>query len=78
MLLRYLGPDPAIDAALPLPEGWPAADHDEPDPGLAARKLASGLYGRGDAAEPDRPPRTARRRGDHDQEVTDAGDSTSA
>ncbi|MCX7619026.1 hypothetical protein [Tepidiforma sp.] len=73
MRLRYLGPDPAIDAALPLPEGWPAADHDEPDPAAAAAKLASGLYAEHAA-------RGGRRRAepDHEQEVTDAGDSTTA
>lgn len=73
MRLHYLGPDPTIDAALPLPEGWPAADHDEPDTAAAAAKLASGLYA-------ERQSRGGRRRGEPEpeQEVTDAGDSTTA
>lgn len=73
MRLHYLGPKPAIDAALPLPEGWPAADHDEPDPAIAAAKLASGLYA-------ERSSRGNKRRADSepDQEVTDAGDPTTA
>jgi len=29
---------------VPLPEGWPAQDQDEPDPDLAAEKVASGSY----------------------------------
>lgn len=46
MRLEYVGPAPAPGAAVPLPEGWPAADHDEPDRQAAAAKLASGLYRR--------------------------------
>jgi len=38
--LRYIGPDPAVTGQVPLPEGWPALDHDEPDEELAAEKLA--------------------------------------
>lgn len=30
--------------AVPLPEGWPAADHEEPDPSLAKAKVDSGAY----------------------------------
>jgi hypothetical protein len=36
--------------------GWPAADHEEPDPELAQVKLDSGLYEKvGDAPEPEAP-----------------------
>lgn len=42
--LRYIGPDPATVGVVPLPEGWPAADHDEPDEELRKEKLASGKY----------------------------------
>lgn len=69
MKLEYVGPALSIDAAIPLPEGWPAADHDEPDSGAAAAKLASGLYRE---AGRSRRQRTT-------EEVTDhAGDSTAA
>lgn len=44
MKLTYHGPEQRADGALPLPEGWPAADHDEPDEARAAAKVASGLY----------------------------------
>lgn len=30
--------------AIPLPEGWPAYDHDEQDSDTATAKLASGMY----------------------------------
>jgi len=43
MRLTYTGPS-GPDTTLPLPEGWVAADHDEPDETVAAAKLASGLY----------------------------------
>jgi hypothetical protein len=43
MRLTYTGPS-GPDTTLPLPEGWVAADHDEPDEAAAAAKLASGLY----------------------------------
>lgn len=43
-LLRYVGPAPAEVGIVPLPEGWPAADHSEPDLALLAEKLASGMY----------------------------------
>ena len=42
--LRYTGADPAEVGLVPLPEGWPAEDHDEPDDELRERKLASGVY----------------------------------
>ncbi len=41
--LRYIGPGPGA-GALPLPEGWLAGDHDEPDEARATAKVASGLY----------------------------------
>lgn len=44
MRLRYIGPEVPIGAALPLPQGWDAADHDEPDEATADAKVASGLY----------------------------------
>jgi len=43
MRLIYTGPS-GPDTTLPLPEGWVAADHDEPDETAAEAKLASGLY----------------------------------
>ncbi len=53
MRLQYTGGDAPADTALPLPEGWPAADHDEPDELVAAAKVASGAYrGAGVAASP--------------------------
>lgn len=42
--LRYIGPAPADAGVVPLPEGWPAADHDEPEPAIRAAKVASGMY----------------------------------
>lgn len=42
--LRYIGPAPGGAGALPLPEGWLAADHEEPDEAVAAAKVASGMY----------------------------------
>lgn len=41
--LKYVGPGPDV-SALPLPEGWPAEDHDEPNAAVRAEKLASGMY----------------------------------
>lgn len=40
--MRYAGPEP--NGLVPLPEGWPAADHDEQDEAVRAEKLASGMY----------------------------------
>jgi hypothetical protein len=44
MRLTYTGPRPSEGSALPLPEGWPAFDHDEPDEARAREKVASGSY----------------------------------
>lgn len=44
MKLVYVGPNPAQVGIVPCPEGWPAANHEEPDSALAAEKVASGLY----------------------------------
>jgi hypothetical protein len=45
MFLVYTGPDyESSPGAIPLPVGWTAADHEEPDEALAAEKCASGLY----------------------------------
>lgn len=44
MRLSYCGPDIPAGSAIPLPEGWPAADHDEPDAAVAEAKVASGNY----------------------------------
>lgn len=44
MKLIYIGKEVPIGSAVPLPEGWPAEDHDEPDRDLADAKVASGLY----------------------------------
>ena len=41
--LRYVGPAP-VGGVVPLPEGWPALDHEEPDASLRAKKLSSGMY----------------------------------
>lgn len=41
-LLRYVGPEP--DGVVLLPEGWPAADHEEADAVVRSEKLASGCY----------------------------------
>ena len=58
--LQYTGPAPG-GGLLPLPEGWPPFDHDEPDSVTASRKVQSGLYrpaaaADGDAGAPE-PPR---------------------
>lgn len=42
--LQYVGPAPAGVGLVPLPEGWPAADHFENDERLLKEKLASGMY----------------------------------
>ena len=42
--LEYTGPDPAAVGIVPLPEGWPAEDHEEPDAVQRAAKVASGRY----------------------------------
>lgn len=43
MELHYIGADHGL-GAIPLPEGWPAEDHEEPDETVAAAKVASGHY----------------------------------
>lgn len=47
-LLRYVGPEPHEVGVVPLPEGWPAADHEEPDAAKRAEKLAHRQYQTGD------------------------------
>lgn len=47
-LLRYVGPEPASVGVVPLPEGWPAADHEESDDALRAEKLGHRQYQTGD------------------------------
>lgn len=42
--LRYIGESPTVAGVVPLPEGWPALNHDEPNDELRAEKLASGKY----------------------------------
>lgn len=44
MKLVYVGPDPVEVGLVPLPEGWPAAPHQEDDAAIAEAKLASGMY----------------------------------
>lgn len=45
MKLIYIGISPAENGGtVPLPEGWPAASHDEDNEALAAEKVASGNY----------------------------------
>lgn len=50
--LKYIGPDPASVGVVPLQEGWPARDHEEPDAGTAKAKVASGMYEREKPAKP--------------------------
>ena len=57
--LTYIGPNPAHVGVVPLPEGWPALNHDEPDADVLAAKVASGAYRKrraGDGDEPDYAP----------------------
>lgn len=42
--LFYVGPSPDEAGGVPLPEGWPAEDHEEPDNVARSEKLASGFY----------------------------------
>lgn len=49
MKLNYTGPKPGR-GAIPLPEGWPAATHDETDREVREAKLKSGMYERADRA----------------------------
>lgn len=43
-VLLYTGPAPAAVGVVPLPEGWPAADHADADAARYAAKVASGNY----------------------------------
>ena len=53
MKLIYTGPPPdPAGGALPLPEGWTAQDHDEPDTATASAKVESGLFKRAVPARP--------------------------
>ena len=53
MKLIYIGPPPdPAGGALPLPEGWTAADQDEPDTTVATAKVESGLFKRAATARP--------------------------
>ncbi len=42
--LTYIGADPAVVGVVPLPENWPAANHEEPDAAIFAEKIAHGSY----------------------------------
>lgn len=53
MKLKYTGPHPATVGGVPLPEGWPALDHDEPDAEIARAKVASGMYAAAKPAKED-------------------------
>lgn len=53
MELIYVGPSPAEAGLVPLPEGWPAAEHDEPDRDRGRAKLESGFYKRKRALRPE-------------------------
>lgn len=44
MKLIYTGKTIEEVGVVPLPEGWPTADHEEPDKALAKEKIASGNY----------------------------------
>ena len=39
MELKYVGPMTFDGSPPPLPQGWPAVDHDEPDEEIAQQKL---------------------------------------
>lgn len=61
MDLQYTGPSfDESGGIVPLPEGWPAFDHDEPDAALARAKVASGKYR---AKRPEAPAADAETRG---------------
>lgn len=49
--LRFAGEVPVDGSALGLPEGWPATEHEERDPAVAAEKLASKFYELADEVE---------------------------
>lgn len=71
--LQYTGPAPG-GGLLPLPEGWPPFDHDEPDSRTAALKVQSGLYRPAEAAAgpaAPEPARAASRRGGKQAEMTE-------
>lgn len=51
MKLQYIGPDPAEAGIVPLPEGYPAQDHEEPNAEAAAAKLAFRFYRPGDLVD---------------------------
>lgn len=42
--LSYIGPVIRPGEGVPLPEGWPAIDHEEASEEVATAKLASGMY----------------------------------
>ena len=42
--LRYIGPLPEDVGVVPLPQGWPAADHIDNDEERVIEKLESGNY----------------------------------
>ncbi len=44
MQLKYIGKTIDEVGIVPLPEGWAAEDHDEPDPAIAKAKIAAGNY----------------------------------
>lgn len=65
MKLTYKGPATAgRRGALPLPEGWPGRDHDEPDAEVAKAKIASGMYD--EAGRPARAAATKPEEGEED------------
>ena len=53
--LKYTGPTPAEVGVVPLPEGWPAFDHEEPDEDVRNEKVASGVYALGAAGTKEEP-----------------------
>lgn len=68
MRLTYCGPDIPAGSAIPLPEGWPAADHDESDAAVAEAKVASGNYRSEESAVA---PRPFRSKSKAQEEITD-------
>lgn len=64
--LVYVGPAPG-SGILPLPEGWPPFDHEEPDTRAAALKVQSGFY-RAEGADDGNDQTSARRRAAREKE----------
>jgi len=53
--LRYTGIVVLPGEGVPTPQGWPAANHSEPDAALAKEKAASEWYELAPEPKPDKP-----------------------